>query len=89
MNEANEMNLKDSLIHLYSIHSFNQQLIGKYFLQQFIYPLFIQIHPFIHSFIYSSREYRGCHSMYSLKFFACETFNFANVVGQLFFIDRL
>lgn len=34
------------------------------------------------------REYRGCHSLYSLKFFFCEVMNFVNVVGQLFFMDR-
>ena len=30
---------------------------------------------------------RGQHSFYFLKYFGCEILNFANVVGQMFFMD--
>jgi len=33
------------------------------------------------------RMHRGTHSMYALRFFACELLNFVNVIGQIYFID--
>ena len=31
--------------------------------------------------------HRGTHSMYAMRFFACEVLNFINVIGQIYFID--
>lgn len=33
------------------------------------------------------RMHRGTHSMYALRFFAMEVFNFVNVIVQIYFID--
>merc|ERR1711937_564124 len=33
------------------------------------------------------RMHRGTHSMYAMRFFACEVLNFINVIGQIYFID--
>lgn len=33
------------------------------------------------------RMHRGTHSMYALRFFACEVVNFINVICQIYFID--
>jgi len=33
------------------------------------------------------RMHRGTHSMYAMRFFACELLNFINVIGQIYFID--
>jgi len=31
--------------------------------------------------------HRGTHTMYAMRFFACEVVNFINVIGQIYFID--
>merc|ERR1711944_215180 len=33
------------------------------------------------------RMHRGTHTMYALRFFACEVVNFINVICQIYFID--
>ena len=34
------------------------------------------------------RDYRGTHASYFSRFVACELLNLANVLGQMYFMDR-